>query len=183
MTAQVTKGLAAVAAAAVLTCVVPSARAQFTYPSGYDPQSGQSWERDIRYDPVLNPFGMRDWQYSQLFNTGQAWYAAPMYGFIRPAGYAYGAYSQQPSAQDNRAHIRLIVPPDAKVWFGNSLTQQTGAVRNFDSPPLTAGKDYSYDIKVQWRDASGKELTRTRQVGVRANSQTTVELARPGSGE
>ena len=197
MTSLFTRGLAAAAALAVLAWVGPqAARAQYGYPSGYDPQSGLTWDQDLRYDPVTNPFGFRESQLAQIFNTGRTYYPAtypyaafpatyssgyygtPIYGFMPPAGYSYsyGAYAPSPR-QDNSAHIRLIVPADAKVWFGNSATQQTGAVRYFDSPELTPGKDYVYDVKATWTE-NGKEMTRTRKVDVRANAGTTVDFTR-----
>jgi uncharacterized protein (TIGR03000 family) len=179
MRSQLLSAVAAIATVGVLAWLGPSAHAQVTYPGGYDPQSGQTWDRDIRYDPVLNPFGMRDWQYNELFNTGRSYYyGRPNFVFLPPANYNYGAYSPSRRAPDNSAHIRLIVPPDAKVWFGNSATQQTGSTRFFQSPPLTPGKDYGYDVKVQWRDANGNEVTQTRHVDVRANTESTVDLTR-----
>ncbi len=87
--------------------------------------------------------------------------------------YGYGAAASQP---DNEARIRVIVPPDAKVWFGNSATEQTGQVRFFESPPLTPGKDYTYDVKAQWRDPNGKDVTQTRQIRVHANAGSTVNF-------
>jgi uncharacterized protein (TIGR03000 family) len=63
------------------------------------------------------------------------------------------------------------------VWFGNAATEQSGAVRHFESPALKSGKDYTYEVKVRWTE-NGKEVTRTRQVDVRANSSATVDFTR-----
>src|SRR5262249_9914799 len=112
----------------------------------------------------------RDWR--PFVPAGPGAYS---YGVMPSADYSYGAYAQP--APDNTAHIRLIVPEGAKVWFGNSATTQTGRVRLFDSPPLTPGKDYTYDVKATWSE-DGKEVTRTRRVDVRANASTTVDLTR-----
>jgi uncharacterized protein (TIGR03000 family) len=100
-------------------------------------------------------------------------YGSSMYG-SQSMPYGYGS-----QAPDNEARVRVIVPPDAKVWFGNAQTQQTGQVRFFESPQLTPGKDYSYDVKAQWRDANGKDVTQTRQITVHANEATTVDFMRP----
>jgi uncharacterized protein (TIGR03000 family) len=70
------------------------------------------------------------------------------------------------------------VPADAKLWFDGAATRQSGAVREFESPQLKPGKEYTYDVKAQWRDADGKEVTRTRRVDVRANANVTVDFTR-----
>jgi uncharacterized protein (TIGR03000 family) len=95
----------------------------------------------------------------------------PIYNDTGDSGYAYGS-----TVQDNGARIRVIVPQDAKVWFDNRMTQQTGTERNFQSPALTPGRDFSYDVKAQWKDQNGKEVTQTRHVDVRANSNVTVDF-------
>jgi len=99
-------------------------------------------------------------------------YYAPAPNYYTAPTYDYGALAP---VQDNTAHIRVIVPPGAKVTFGNKATQQDGAVRQFESPPLVPGKEYDYDVTVQWREG-GKDVTQTRHVAVRANSAVTVDF-------
>jgi uncharacterized protein (TIGR03000 family) len=74
------------------------------------------------------------------------------------------------------ASIAVSVPADAKVWFDDSPTQQTGAERSFESPPLKLAKTYSYTITAQWRDADGTDVIQKRQVSVRANESSNVEF-------
>jgi uncharacterized protein (TIGR03000 family) len=97
--------------------------------------------------------------------------SAPAYGDRAAPDYAYDS-----TARDTSAQVRVIVPPDAKVWFNDRLTKQTGSERDFASPALTPGRDFSYDVKAQWRDENGKEVTRTRHVDVRANANVTVDF-------
>jgi uncharacterized protein (TIGR03000 family) len=92
--------------------------------------------------------------------------------------YYYSAYSQSVPVRDNAARIRLIVPTEAKVWFDSKPTTQAGPERNFESPVLTPGRQYSYEVKALWRDKDGKEVTRTRQVDVSANANVTVDFTR-----
>jgi uncharacterized protein (TIGR03000 family) len=193
MTNLFTRVLAAGAVLAALTWTGPqAARAQVSYRGGYDPSSGLRWDREFQYDPATNPFGFREPESSRPYYFGRivypgtysygaapasyyyGYYGAPSYAFMPQADYSYGALSRP---QDNSARIRLIVPADAKVWFGTSPTQQTGAVRYFDSPELTPGKDYVYDVKATWTE-NGKEVTQTRKVDVRANAGTTVDFTR-----
>jgi uncharacterized protein (TIGR03000 family) len=91
------------------------------------------------------------------------------------ANYSYGAYAP---TQTNAAHIRLVVPGDARVWFDNKETKQTGETRLFESPALAPGHQYVYDVKVRWRDKDGQEVTRTRQLNVSANDNVSIDFTR-----
>jgi uncharacterized protein (TIGR03000 family) len=138
---------------------------------GYSPYYyGDRW---ARYDTF--PYYGGGWSsYGTYYGDTSGYYGSPPYSDMSSPSYGYGASAQ---SQDNAAHIRVIVPPDAKLWFGNSSTQQTGAVRFFESPELTPGKDYTYDVKAQWTE-NGKEVTRTRHLDVRANAGFTVDFTR-----
>ena len=76
----------------------------------------------------------------------------------------------------NTAVIEVSVPADAKVWFDDSPTEQTGPERSFVSPPLTPGKTYSYVVTAQWRGPDGKDVVRKQPVSVRANESSSVEF-------
>jgi uncharacterized protein (TIGR03000 family) len=105
-------------------------------------------------------------------------YYEPAYGASVVPSYSYGAYGPAAPMQDNMARIRVVVPDGARVWFDNQPTKQTGSVRNFESPALKPGHEYTYDVKAQWRDQNGKEVTRTRHIDVRANGSVTVDFNR-----
>jgi uncharacterized protein (TIGR03000 family) len=189
---SVTKSVASVAGVVALSAwlLAQPARAK-DYPNGYDPESGWTWDQDFRYNPVTNPFGLRGaawdaWEgrtpssgYYVPYSPAPAgyYYGTLPSGAMRSAGYSYGAYSR-PAAQDNLARLRVIVPADAKVWFDNKATRQDGGERRFESPALTPGRTYTYDVKAQWRDKDGKEVTRTRHVDVSANSDVMVDFLR-----
>jgi uncharacterized protein (TIGR03000 family) len=83
------------------------------------------------------------------------------------------------TAYDNTVQIHVLVPAAAKVWFNDSETQQVGTDRLFTSPPLTPGFDYTYDVKAQWIDQSGNQVTQVRQVTMRANAQVDVNFLQP----
>jgi uncharacterized protein (TIGR03000 family) len=158
-------------------------------------------EEERAYQVQYGRYGMRPDRGDRPFSSGYygggyfAGYpyaapAIPSYGATAPAAYSYGAsapsapadyysgaYPTAAQARDSKAHIRLIVPAGARVWFGNAATQQTGTVRDFDSPELTPGKDYSYEVKVRWTE-NGKEVTRTREVAVSAGLSATVDFTR-----
>jgi uncharacterized protein (TIGR03000 family) len=99
------------------------------------------------------------------------WYVTPGY-YCPPA---------PPVCQDNLARIRLCVPAGARVWIDGQETTQTGTDRTFESPPLTPGKEFTYNVTAKWCCPDGKEVVRTRQVDVQANATVDLDLTRPVS--
>jgi uncharacterized protein (TIGR03000 family) len=193
---QLTKALAGLAAVAALAWVGPRQASAKDWMGPYDSASGRWYAEEERdYAAWQNRSGVsRDRGYRPSYYSSYAGGAAPAafrYAAYEPS-YSYGApangaaaaasnysddYDPRPAA-GNTAHVRVIVPADARVWFGNSATRQTGPVRHFESPELTPGKGYAYEVTARWTEG-GKDVTRTRHVDVRANSSATVDFARP----
>jgi uncharacterized protein (TIGR03000 family) len=117
--------------------------------------------------------------YNYYYGGGTPGYDAMPYADVTPPDVDYGASAQPAPATDATASISVIVPDGARVWFNGSATRQGGRVREFQSPPLTPGREFVYNVKAQWRDANGKEVTRTREVDVRAGANVSVDFARP----
>lgn len=81
-------------------------------------------------------------------------------------------------APDNRAHISLYLPADAQVWFDGKATKQTGTVRQYDSPELTPGKKYHYEVRVRWMK-DGKPVEEKRRIEIEARDWLRFDLTRP----
>jgi uncharacterized protein (TIGR03000 family) len=86
---------------------------------------------------------------------------------------ATGNTAGAPGLVDLLAHVRVQVPAEAKVWIDGTDTTSTGPVREFNSPPLTPGKQYSYDIKATWNE-NGHDVTQTQHVKVSAGAHANV---------
>ncbi len=71
--------------------------------------------------------------------------------------------------------INLRVPADAKIWFDERETIQTGTARSFESPPLAVGREYGYQVRIQWK-RDGKEVIQTRQIIVHAGDDINLTL-------
>jgi uncharacterized protein (TIGR03000 family) len=84
-----------------------------------------------------------------------------------------GAVGQAP------AEITVIVPADAAVFFDGAATVQKGKTRVFTSPPLEAGKKYTYVISARWSEA-GKPVERSQQVKVTAGAKVRVDFLKAG---
>ena len=76
------------------------------------------------------------------------------------------------------AHLILRVPADAELWFnGTKVTGEEGTVRKFASPPLTAGRRYTYSIRAQWQK-NGQTIKATREVHVKAGTHIDMDLTK-----
>jgi uncharacterized protein (TIGR03000 family) len=73
------------------------------------------------------------------------------------------------------AHLQLLVPEDAEVLIDGGQTRKRGPVREFVSPPLRPGEDFTYDLTVRYTDADGKPVEETRHLQVRANDQLRID--------
>lgn len=67
--------------------------------------------------------------------------------------------------------LRLQVPADAKVWIDGTPTTSRGESRSYLSPPLNAGQNYTYQIRVQ---TSAGEQNRT--VPVRSGDRINLDF-------
>jgi uncharacterized protein (TIGR03000 family) len=63
-------------------------------------------------------------------------------GLAACTGHAVGQYG-------NRAQVVITVPVDARVYFDEVLTTQTGTTRTYSTPALTPGMDYGYTIRAE----------------------------------
>jgi len=86
-----------------------------------------------------------------------------------------GTTVASPSPADNETHMTVNVPADAQILVDGVPMTSTGPVRHFHSPPLTPGRDYSYNVEARWND-NGKEVTKTQKVSVSAGSHPTVNF-------
>jgi uncharacterized protein (TIGR03000 family) len=79
-------------------------------------------------------------------------------------------------AKGQKATLTLKVPANAVVEIEGVKTKQTGEVRRFESPPLTPGKNYTYTIKVTYKDADGKDVSKEEVVKVQPGGTSEVDL-------
>ena len=105
----------------------------------------------------------------------------------------YGAYTEGPgffysgavgpasALEEQVAYIHVRVsPPHAEISFEGSKTAQIGGSRLYVSPPLNQGENYTYTIRVSWKEKGG-EVTQSRKVPVRAGDRLSVVFREPVS--
>jgi uncharacterized protein (TIGR03000 family) len=76
---------------------------------------------------------------------------------------------------DPVAHVTVKVPVDAQVWFADTPTTSKGPLRQFNSPPLTPGSQYTYDVRASWNE-NGQAVTQTQHVEVSAGAHVNVSF-------
>jgi len=127
-------------------------------------------------------------RYSNWGYAPSYYYATPQYQ-VEPSydTYSYSApvtqsYYSGPGTSLQPVTVNVFVPvPDAQVWFDNSLTQQQGMERVFQTVPLETGSTYIYTVKARWNE-NGRPIEQERQVNVQAGQSVTVDF-RGSSGE
>jgi uncharacterized protein (TIGR03000 family) len=138
--------------------------------------------------PPLPPLGSSGWGsgYYPSYPAGGYAYTPGYYptpgsyysSYFLPANSVLQSTSplvRQEPTQDGRVHLLLHVPAGAKVWFDGEPTRQTGSNREFVSPPLRPGKQYSYEVHVRWT-AGDRTVDRRRTVPVHANLWREIDL-------
>jgi uncharacterized protein (TIGR03000 family) len=80
----------------------------------------------------------------------------------------------------NTALVMAHLPEDARIWFEDAPTKQTGTLRRFFSPPLTPGKDYTYTVRVQWYE-DGRWVSQVHSFPVHAGDIHCIDVIPRGS--
>lgn len=118
------------------------------------------------------------------YSSGYYPYSDYSYAYPYTTNNYYGtptapAVPTMPVAAANTAEITVDVPANAQVMFDNVPMTQTGAVREYVTPSLTPGQDFSYDIRARWTDPNGVAVDRTRHVIIHAGDHVNVDFVQP----
>jgi uncharacterized protein (TIGR03000 family) len=106
-------------------------------------------------------------------------FVAPAAPVVQPAATSQSFFNN-PDQNNRSVLIQMNVPENAQVWFGDQATRQTGASRQYVSPPLTSGQLYVYDVRVRW-NRDGQPAERTQRVTVRAGDRINLDFSSPES--
>ena len=75
----------------------------------------------------------------------------------------------------DKAMIVAHLPEDARIWFEDEPTKQTGTLRQFLSPPLTPGQNYTYTVRVQWPE-DGKWVSQVHSFPIHAGDIHCIDV-------
>jgi uncharacterized protein (TIGR03000 family) len=138
------------------------------------------------YYPYYNYYPY-DYSYYPYYSSYPYYYSDLSSGSVYDPGYSSGlplsseqlsSASTPPAQADTSVHVTVNVPAGARLWFDGAPTTSTGPVRQFDSPPLTPGRRYTYDLKASWNE-NGQEVTQTQKVDVTAGAHVNVNFPVP----
>ncbi len=134
--------------------------------------------------------------YNSYYYTGDSYYGAstypyagsnylystaPTYGYTQPVTPStYQSYNPAETADTGQgtgdaALMRVQVTADAVLWFDGTKTSQAGSVREFTSPPLTPGEDYTYHLRARWMQ-NGQVVESNRDVPLHAGDRLLIDM-------
>jgi uncharacterized protein (TIGR03000 family) len=145
----------------------PIAGANWDLYGGGGGQGRSSWSSSGSYSPSYSSSSYYTRYPSSSGNYSGSYYAA------YPS-----SLGTDESSKTHAAVVNLRVPSDARIWFDQSQTKQTGTMRSFESPPLDVGSEYSYQVRIQWK-RDGKDVTETRHVTLHAGDVINLTLGSP----
>jgi uncharacterized protein (TIGR03000 family) len=105
------------------------------------------------------------------YDSGYQGLSAQEYQAYAQAG--AGNYARAATPVDTTAHVTVRVPADAVIWFDETRMTSTGSAREYQSPPLTPGNRYTYEIRARWNE-NGQPVSQTQQVVVTAGGHFNV---------
>jgi uncharacterized protein (TIGR03000 family) len=96
-----------------------------------------------------------------------------------PQKYQVRVYTQMEKTSGDEANMVALVahlPEDADIWFeGKDMGRKDQMMRQFISPPLTPGRNYTYDVKVNWTE-EGHRAEQSITVPVQAGDILCLDL-------
>ena len=89
---------------------------------------------------------------------------------VRPAG------GTDLAPTGTRGAVVVHLPADARLYAGDKLLAMTGTERQFVTPALPNGQEFTYRFRVEY-DRDGETISVTKRVAVRPGSTASVEFS------
>jgi uncharacterized protein (TIGR03000 family) len=80
-----------------------------------------------------------------------------------------------PEPAGESARVNVLLPSDATLTIEGVRMSPTGTFREFVSPPLVPGPDYTYTVRATWTQ-NGKPVSQERVVHVAPGARVDVDL-------
>ena len=154
------------------------------YGYGYGPGYYYGYGSYPSYTAQASPYNYNTPAY--YGNGMSAYYAQPSYTSApsystTPGSVNYannGPNTAVPQPANANVAVFVVRAPDAnaRVWFQDYQTHETGTVREFESSNLQPGKTYMYHIRARWIQ-NGQPLEATRDVPVQAGQTVAVDFS------
>ncbi len=160
-------------------------------PSSYLPSGGSPCGCGDAYTlgapaPVSDPFALAPFPPSPLSAAGTPPAPMPPSAVPEDDRTARRVAFAPPGAAGDKARGTVVVklPADARLYAEGRQLNQTSAERTFVTPPLPAGRDYTYTFRAEY-ERGGETISQAKRVTVRPGHTAAVEFAdltaaRPG---
>ena len=102
---------------------------------------------------------------------------APSAVFYSTPATATKSRAYYPGAEPDKVLVNVTIPADAKLTFQGAKTTQTGTVRHFLSPSITAGYRYAYSVQATWME-NGQAITKSRSFEVQPGDVVQIVFSR-----
>ncbi len=81
---------------------------------------------------------------------------------------------QEPADPEGKvATLEMKIPTKARVWIGGKRKRDSGRERSYTSGPLKEGEEYTFKVRIRWRDQEVK-----RNVTVRAGETMILAVGK-----
>ena len=98
------------------------------------------------------------------------------------SGYRPGDATTARGSAELPARLRIALPAErADVWIQGEKSEQTKAIQDYVSPPLTSGKQYYYEVKARWTDSAGKQVERSKSFPIVPGQPVYLDFTRVAS--
>lgn len=78
---------------------------------------------------------------------------------------------------DDAVYLTVAVPSKTKIYVNDNLTTSQGAIREFVSRGLNAGKSYKFEIRAELESADGQTMVETKSLVVNAGEREQIQFA------
>lgn len=84
---------------------------------------------------------------------------------------------KQPAAGTVKSRVKITLPQDdAELLIEDKPTKATGKSREFETPPIDAGKSYEYKFTAKWRPNNYTVIVRNKTVTFQAGDEVAVDM-------
>jgi uncharacterized protein (TIGR03000 family) len=139
------------------------------------------------WNPYYSGYG-----YPYSYSNTDYGYSYPDYGNTYPDYSGYDVIAPQTTVSGypatepapnpvpvTSARLTIQLPADARLWIDGQPTNQTGAVRTFETPAnLNPGRTYNYHLHAEWTE-NGQVVARDRDLSFQAGNQAVVNMTVP----
>jgi len=92
---------------------------------------------------------------------------------------APGAEKQPAPAATVKSKLKITVSAeDAELLIEDKATKATGKIREFETPPIEAGKPYEYKFTVKLRPNNYTTITRIKTITFKGGDEVVVDMAK-----